>query len=234
MDQIDVLRPNGQHVDLVHLPLQRLQVFDGKAWAAIDLSCIEPPARLQHVAQMVIADVVAVDAEQEAIEQGRQGVVFGQTVAGAHDHQQRQLARFAAAAEDAFVEHHQQAVEDGAVGVEQFVQEHERRLGEHAFRIGRQLAFAQLADIERAEQLVRLGEPREQVIEDAAFDAAAQFVHQGAFGGAGRAENEQVLAAGQADAEQVDDFVLADKRGLERRQHVRDQAAADFGARFAR
>ena len=189
---------------------------------------IEFPARFQHVAEPFRGDVVAMHAEQEAIEQGPQGVVLRQAVAGADDHQQRQRAGFAAAAEDALVEHHQEAVEDRAVGVEQLVEEDQRGLRQHAFGVGHQVAFAEFADIERPEQLVGLGEAGQQVIEHAALDPPGQVLDQGALGRARRPQQEEVLAGHQGDAQQIDDFILADEGRLHRREDFRRQAFAEF------
>ena len=198
------------------------------AAAASAAGQIELPARLQHVAEPLRGHVVATHAEQEAIEQGPQGVVLRQAVAGADDHQQRQQAGLPAAAEDPFVEHHQEAVEDRAVGVEQLVEEDQRGLRQHALGVGHQVALAELADIERPEQFVGLGEAGQQIIEDAALDPPGQVLDQGAFGRARRPQQEQVFAGHQRDAQQVDDFILADEGRLHRREDFRRQALTEF------
>ena len=98
-----------------------------------------------------------------------------------------------------------------AVGVEQFVEEHKVGLGQHAFGVRDEIAFAQAADVKGAEELVGLGEAGEQVFEGMSFDQLPQSVHHGAFGCAGRSEQEQVFASHEANAHEVDDVVFADK-----------------------
>ena len=104
-------------------------------------------------------------SHQEPIVERFQRVVFGRVVARAHEHQSFQRTCLPAPAKDTLVERHQQAVENGAVGVQELIEEHQRRLRQHAFGVCDELAFSELADVERSEELVRLGEPREQIVE---------------------------------------------------------------------
>src|SRR4051794_40983780 len=48
------------------------------------------------------------------------------------------------------------------------------------------------------------------------------------FSRPGRTENEQVLAANQADSEQVDDFVFADKIAFHGLEHFGRKTGGDF------
>ena len=76
------------------------------------------PTCIQYRTQLIGSHIVATDPDEEAVEKGVQGLVFGQMVTSPNDHQSGQFAGFAAPAEDAFVEHHEQTVQDGTVGIE--------------------------------------------------------------------------------------------------------------------
>src|SRR4051812_38361918 len=103
------------------------------------------------------------DTQQKTIEQRLERVVLGQMIARAHEHESFQSARFFAAPKNPFIERREQAVQNRAVGIEQFVEENERGLWQHAFGIGQQFAFTQFANIERAKQFVRFRKTGEQV-----------------------------------------------------------------------
>ena len=76
--------------------------------------------------------------------------------------------------------------------------------------------------VDRAEDLVRLGEPRQEVLEVAALDRRGELADQGRLGRPRRPVQEQVLARDDRQGDQVDDLVAADEPPLE---HVDDLAA---------
>ena len=95
-----------------------------------------PPTRPASVR----GDIVATNSHQESIKQSPQRIVLRQVVTGPDHHQCGHRSRLATAPKHAFVEHAQQAVQDRAVGVQQLVQEHEGRFGQHAFGIRHQFS----------------------------------------------------------------------------------------------
>ena len=229
VDQFEVGRPGRGQLDPAQHGVQAADVFDGKGGRRLAAFQVEFPPGDQHVVQPFRRDVVAPHPQQEPVEQGPQRLVLRQPVAGADRHQQGERPGFAAAAKHPLVEHHQEAVQDRAVGVEQLVEEHQRRLGQHALGIREQFSLAELADVERPEQLVGLGEPRQQIVEHPPVDPPRQVLHEGRLGGARRTEDEQVFARDEADAQQVDDLVLGDERALHGREHGFGQPPAQFG-----
>src|SRR5581483_10254607 len=78
---------------------------------------LQLPAGGQQARHGLVRQVVQRAAQQEAVEQGLQGVVLGQVVGGREQRQQRQLVCLGAAAVGALVEDGEQVVENGAVGV---------------------------------------------------------------------------------------------------------------------
>src|SRR5690349_16231413 len=86
---------------------------------------IQLPSGLEHVPKPIAGNVVATHAHEKSVEQGPQRVIFRQSVAGPDDHEGGQDALLAAAPEHALVKNGEEAVENRAVGVEQFVEEHQ-------------------------------------------------------------------------------------------------------------
>ena len=189
---------------------------------------LEFPAGVEHGEELLRRDVVAMHAQEKTIEQRFQRVLFGQVIARADEHERLEAARFFSTSENLFVQREQQAVEDGAVGIEEFVEKNERRLRQHALGVREQFALAEFAQIERAEEFVRFGETREQIVKAAPFEPRGDVMHERTFRSARRPEDEQVFATHKAQAEQVDDFVLADKTPLHRIEHFGVQAASEI------
>ena len=63
------------------------------------------------------------------------------------------------------VEEREERVEDGRVRLEDLVEEDDLGLGQHPLGAALVAALAEGGDVDRAEDLVRLGEAREQVLE---------------------------------------------------------------------
>ena len=72
--------------------------------------------------------VADIEAQEEPIEERLQLLALGQLVAGAEQRHQRALDGRAVVVEDALVHQGEQRVQDGAVGLEDFVDERELRL----------------------------------------------------------------------------------------------------------
>ena len=126
-----------------------------------------------------------------------------------------------AAAEDALVEDAEQRVEDGGRAEEDLVEEGDLGLGQHARGLGLDDALLQAAQVDGAEDLAGLGEAAEQVLEVAAAERARDAAHGLALGGAGRADDEQVLARHGGEGDQL-------RQGL-----ALDQAAGRVGEGIA-
>ncbi len=74
----------------------------------------------------------------------------------------------------ALVQDGEQRVQDRRVRLEDLVEEDDLGLGQHGLGPARVAALAEGADVDRAEELVRLGEAREQVLEVARVDQLAR------------------------------------------------------------
>jgi hypothetical protein len=86
-------------------------------------------------------------------------------------------------------------------------------------RLGLDHAVAQPAQVDRPDDLARLGEPAEQVLEVAPAERARHPAHRLALGGARRPEHEQVLAGDRGERDQIDQDIAIDqaaRRGTER------------------
>ena len=127
---------------------------------------LQVPAGHQQARHLLALEVVDMAAKQEPVEQGPQRLVFGQVVGRREQRQQRELVHLGPAAVKPLVEHGQQVVEDRAIGVEELVQEDEFALGKHAGGHRGDRSFAEPDQVDRAEDLVRLGEPGQAGIQN--------------------------------------------------------------------
>ena len=128
------------------------------------------------------------------------------------------------AAVDPLVEHREQVVQDRAIGVEQLVQEDELRLRKHPGGDRGDGPLAEPDQVDRAEDLVRLGEPGQQIFKIVAPDRRGKLADQGRLGGPRRPVQEQVLAGRDRQRDQVDDLVAADEPPFERLDHFAAEA----------
>ncbi len=76
------------------------------------------PTRAEHVCEPFIRHGIAVHAHEETVKESFECLILGEMVAGANRHDHGQGPRFATSAEHAFIQDGEQAVQDGAVGVE--------------------------------------------------------------------------------------------------------------------
>ena len=172
-------------------------------------------AALEQLAEVVGVEVVGVHAQEEAVEDRVERLVPGHLVRGREDADQRAAYHLAAARELALVEQREQGVEDRAVRLEDLVEEDDLRLGQHAGRVAAVDALAERGDVDRAEDLVRLGEAREQVLEVVRLHQLGERADERALGRAGRAEQHAVLAGDDRDHQEPDDLVLAEELPFE-------------------
>ena len=186
-------------------------------------SSSQPAASSRGIASRL--QVVDVAAEQEPVEQGPQGLVLGQVVRGREQREQRQPVDLGPAAIDPLVEDREQVVQDRAVGVEQLVEEDELGLGEHPGGDRGDGPLAEPHQVDRAEHLVRLGEPRQQVLEVPALHGRGELPDQGRLGRPRRPVQEQVLAGDDRQGDQVDHLVAADEPPLEHVDHLAAEPA---------
>ena len=169
------------------------------------------PAGHENGAEFVVGDGSAAGANEKAVEQCAQGFVFGQIVAGPDKHERRELVALTTTPESAFVECGEEVVEDGAVGVEELIQENNLGFGEHAFGVGDQFAFLEPADVEGAKKFVGLGESGEKIVEGFPDDPLGDGVNEGTLCRSRRAVEEEVFAGDQSDAEEIHNFIFADE-----------------------
>ena len=117
---------------------------------------------------MVGVEVLAPDAEEEAVEDRRERLVGGDLVRGAEARQERARDDGAAARVAALVQEREQRVQDGRVALEDLVEEDDLGVRQHPLDAPLVAPLAERGDVDRAEDLVRLGEAREEVLEVAA------------------------------------------------------------------
>lgn len=206
-------------IDIEDLPLNRRDFSDRQCRGSMLLVPLKLPAGDQDIVKLLDVDIQTRHPQQESVEESSQSAVLRQTVTRPDKHQCGQFPSLSPATKASLVESHQQAVENRAVGVQQFVQKNEVRLRQHALGVRDQIAFAQLADVKRSEQLVRLGKASQQIVEHPPVELLRKCLDEGTLGRSGRAVQEEVLAHDQADSQQVDDLVLADEHRFERLEH---------------
>ena len=108
---------------------------------------------------MVGVQVVGPDAEEKAVEDRREGLVRRHLVGRAEARQERAREDRAAAGEAPLVQEREERVQDGrSVALEDLVEEDDLRIGEHSFDAPLVASFAKRGDVDRPEDLVRLGE----------------------------------------------------------------------------
>jgi hypothetical protein len=162
---------------------------------------LELDAALDELVEVVGVEVLAPHAQEEAVEDRLEALVGGHLVRRAEHAQERHVDHGAAVVELPLVEEREQRVEDGAVRLEDLVEEDDLGLGHHALGAAAVGALAEGGDVDRPEELVGLGEAREQVLEVVAVDVAREGADEGALRGAGRADERDVLARDDGDEE---------------------------------
>ena len=140
-----------------------------------------------------------------------------------HDHAARRVAPL--------VEQGEQRVEDRRVGLEDLVEEDDLRRREHALGAALVASLAERCDVDGAEELVRLGEAREQVLEVVRVQEAREHSNQRALGGSRRTHEHRVLTSHHRDEEEANDLVLAEETRLERARHLRESHRKCGGSR---
>ena len=173
-------------------------------------------AALDEAVEVEAVQVVRQGAHQEAIEDRAQRVVVRDLVGGAVQRRQRHLDAGAAGEEPALVQDAEQRVQDGGVGLEDLVEEHDVGVGQHRLDPADVGALAEGLDVDRAEDLVRLGEPRQQVLEVARVDQAGEVPHQRRLRGPGGTHDQHVLAGDQRHQQHADQLALVEVPLVER------------------
>ena len=97
-------------------------------------------------------------SDQEAVEQARGASSSGRWFEAAKSESRGRRCTSTPAAVHSLIQHREQVVEDRPVGVEELVQEDELCLGQHPGRDLRHGPLAEAYQVDRAENLVRLGE----------------------------------------------------------------------------
>src|SRR3954470_15031679 len=142
---------------------------------------LQLPARLQNFAQSLSWHVIGTHSQKEAIEECAKGVVLGQMIARTNEGNSWECPRFPPAPENAFVQSHEEAIENGAIRVQKFIEKDERRLRQHALGVRHQIAIAQTSDIERAKELVGFGKAGKHIVEGLTVQPPAEFMNKRTF-----------------------------------------------------
>ena len=165
---------------------------------------------------MEAVQVLRRGANQEAIEHRPQRVVVGDLVGGAKERRQRHLDAGRAGEEASLVQDAEQSVQDGRVRLEDLVEEDDVGVGEHRLDAAQVGPLAKRLDVDRAEDLVRLREPGQQVLEVARVDEPREVPDQRRLGGARRPDDEHVLAGHQRDQQETNQLPLVEVARVER------------------
>src|SRR3954465_8473939 len=108
-----------------------------------------------------------------------------------------------AAREGPLVEDAEEGVEDGGRTEEDLVEEGDLGLGQHARGLRLDDAFLELAQIDRSENLARLGEPAQQIFEIPGSEGARDPAYRLALRGSGGPDHEEVLARDRGERDQL-------------------------------
>jgi hypothetical protein len=211
----EVLAQFGQHSDK-----RRRQRYGGRGFGqAREVAAVQPQfirrrrpvaqaAGLEQGAEAAGADRRHRQAYQEAVEEGLGDFVLRHLVGGADGADQRAGLAPGAVVELAFVEQGQQGIEDRAVGLEYFVDECNRGIGQEALGVSLVAVVFEGLDRQRAEQFLGHREARQQPLEVAPrAEHRVQAPRQFALGRTRRAD-EQAVFAGQR-GQQAEPHALA-------------------------
>ena len=170
--------------------------------------------RFEHAQETkVLLHVTEDEAQQEPIVERGELVFFGQLVGGPEQREQRDRLDDPAVVEAPLVHQREDGVQDRRVGLEDFVEERDVRLGQLCGRHPAIFVGFQRLQAHRPEDLFRRGELGQQPLEVArAVDATAELVGQHRFGGAGRADQQDVRAGEQGDERSLDHLAALDER----------------------
>ena len=158
--------------------------------------------------------------------------VLGQLVGRGEQDAQLDRHRLAVLVELALVDDREQRVQDRRVRLEDLVEEHQPRGRQLAVLAAQVAAVAQLGDVDRPEDLGRLGEPREHVLEVLTVgdpQRVLELEDEVALRGARRADQQQRLLRDRGDAHQVDQRLLGDEEPAERGAEPVDPIAQPGG-----
>ncbi len=169
------------------------------------------PAALQQLLEAGIAQRLDEDAEQEAVGERLQAGVVRERVGGADADAQGAVDHGVAAAEDPVVEQPQQRVQDGRGAKEYLVQEGQLGLRKHALGAGLDDAVAQLLEVDGAEDLRRLGEAAEQVLERGPAEGRGDASDSFGLGRSRGADHEQVLPRDGGEHDQLGQRLTLDE-----------------------
>ena len=109
------------------------------------------------------------------------------------------------------VQEREERVQDGRVALEDLVEEDDLRVRQHPLDAPLVAPLAERGDVDRAEDLVRLGEAREEVLEVAGVDQPRERADERALRRPGGPDEDGVLAGDDRDEEEADDLVLAEE-----------------------
>ncbi|MNN09186.1 hypothetical protein D3C81_1220620 [compost metagenome] len=210
-DRLRQAQPHALHVDVRHRLVQHVK--SGQVEHGRHLVLAGCPAARQQILQAVVGHRFDKHVQQEAVGERRQALVLGQRIGGADADAQRACDTRMAAAELAFVQQSQQGIEDGRRAKEDFVEEGDFRLRQHARDIGLHLAQAQLAQVDGAEQFGRFREAAQQIFEILAAQALRHAAYHRALRRAGRPDHQQMFARHGRQDHQFGQLFAVDQAG---------------------
>jgi hypothetical protein len=128
-DRVGEVRPHRREIRRERRRAEHVEVGHRRAPRVRGLR--QRPAALEQLLEPGIGDRIEEGAQEEPIGEGRERLVLGQRVRGAHAHAQRDADPRGSAAKRALVEQAEQGVEDRGGAEEDLVEEGDLRLGEH-------------------------------------------------------------------------------------------------------
>src|SRR5262249_8668398 len=150
--------------------------------------------RVEERLELRVPDRLDEDPEEEAIREGVERVVLRRPVRRPDAHPERRPHLGVPSTEGALVQQREERVQDRRRAEEDLVEERDLPLRKHSGSVRLDDPLAELSQIDRPEDLRGLGEPAEQILEEAPAEARGHAADGLALGGAGRTDDEEVLA----------------------------------------
>ena len=194
------------------------------------LAELERHALLHQLVEVIAVEVVATARARGSDRTSPRGCRrSGTSFDAAYSEISGTLHDLGAVLELALVDDVEERVQDRRVRLEDLVEEDDLGGRQHVLEAARVATLAERRDVDRTEQLVRLGEARQQILEVARVDQLREHVDHRGLRGARRADDHHVLAGDRRHRHQPDDLLLVEElrahlasEVLERRTDARD------------
>ncbi|GAB7529094.1 hypothetical protein PS3A_15030 [Pseudomonas sp. 3A(2025)] len=193
--------PHGAQVDIAKGLAQRVQLIQTQQRRYLPPLAL--PATGEHRFKLVVRHRVDKQVQQKAVTKRGQRFILGQAVGGRHADPQRALDLRVATAKAPLVEHAQQGIENGRRAEEHFVEKDDIGFWQHAADIGFDRAFAQLFQVDGAEQFRRFSKSPQQVFEITPAHRLRHAPYHRTFRRTGRADDQNVLLGDRCQHDQL-------------------------------